>query len=126
MNTTIKIISGILLLTTLFLTFTTLFTACTNPQEDLKHMRSEVYIQGSLAWRGLAIGDNELKSSSVTIATEKKINDNEYQISGRITMVDIYGTKWTNNYSCVMYKDSDGVWEFKQRFQYTNSIWEKE
>lgn len=41
-------------------------------------------------------------------------------------MVDIYGTKWTNNYSCVMYKDSDGVWEFKQRFQYTNSIWEKE
>ena len=59
-------------------------------------VRSAVTSKASLEYFGNKIGGNELKSSSATVTNVKKISEKEYNVSGKIEMTDVYGTKWNN------------------------------
>ena len=75
-------------------------------------------------YMGSTIGDNELKSSSATITNVKEISDTEYLVSGRITMIDVYGTNWNNTFDCSVTKNINDEW-VAGSFEYTNDNWSK-
>lgn len=82
-------------------------------------VRSLVESRGMTAYFGMTIGDNELKSSRVTITNVKKVSDTEYNVSGKIVMTDVYGNNWNNTFDCsVKQRGSDwsaGSLEYKSK-----------
>ena len=106
--------------------------SCNNPSESNKSeteedkIRSAVTRSAQVEFYGNAIGGNELKSSYATISTVRKNSENEYLVSGRMTMVDVYGTYWTNNFDCKVKKsESLDKWIVSGGFNYTSSNWSK-
>lgn len=85
---------------------------------------SAVESSAMIQYNSYLIGKNELKSSSATISTVKKISDTEYKVSGKMVMTDIYGTIWNNNFDCKV-TTSDGEKWSAESFEYTNEIWLK-
>ena len=88
-------------------------------------VREAVEAQGILEFYGKSIGGKELKSSSATISTVKKISDTEYKVSGSMIMTDVYGTNWSNNFDCtVKSSDNGNTWDARS-FKYTGDNWNK-
>lgn len=71
---------------------------------------------------GTTIGDNEIKSVSVSITNMEKLSDTEYIVNGRITKTDVYGTKWNNTFDCKV-TSSDGEEWSAGSFQYKSDSW---
>ena len=87
-------------------------------------VRSAVTSRASLEYYGSSISGNELKSSSATISTVKKVSGTEYKVSGKMVMIDIYGTKWSNNFDCKVTTSDGENWSAKS-FEYTSNNWSK-
>ena len=87
-------------------------------------VRSAVTSRAISEYRWRSIGGNELKSSSATISTVKKVSDTEYKVSGKMVMIDIYGTKWSKNFYCKVTTSHGEKWSAKS-FEYTSNKWSK-
>ena len=93
------------------------------PKSETEQVRSAVEVSGRIAYFGKSIGGNEIKSSSANISTVTKVSDTRYKVSGKMTMTDVYGTKWTNNFDCTVDKSGDS-WSAGS-FKYTSNNWTK-
>jgi hypothetical protein len=87
-------------------------------------VRRAVTTSAWLEHNWFSIGGNELKSSSATISTVKKVTETEYKVSGKMSMIDIYGTKWSNNFDCKVTTSDGEEWSAKS-FEYTSNNWSK-
>ena len=87
-------------------------------------VRNAVTFRATSEYYGSSIGGNELKSSSATISTVKKVSDTEYKVSGKMVMTDIYGTQWSNNFDCKVTTSDGEKWSAKS-FEYTSDNWSK-
>ena len=36
-----------------------------------------------------------------------EVSDEEYRVSGAMTMIDVYGTRWSNSFDCKVKKSGD-------------------
>ena len=115
----------------LLLVFATLGTLCacggnseTKPESVEDKVRDAVTYKARLEYFGSAIGGNDLKSSSATISTVKKVSDTEYKVSGKMVMTDVYGTRWSNNFDCKVTTSNGDSWSARS-FEYTGSKWTK-
>lgn len=86
-------------------------------------IRNAVTSKASLEFFGSAIGGNELKSSKATVSTVRKVNETEYKVSGKMVMIDVYGTEWSNNFDCEVTLSAGEV--KVGSFEYTGSKWNK-
>lgn len=87
-------------------------------------VRNAVSNQLHVAFLGMSIGGNEAKSSRGTVTNIKQISDTEYQVSGKITVIDVYGNSWNNDYDCIVTQNTSGDWNAGS-LKYVNSSWRK-
>ena len=88
------------------------------PEEEI---RQKVETMAAIKYIGSTIGGKELKSSRASVSTVRKISDTEYLVSGKITMMDVYGTNWNNTFDCTVEKDGTD-WDVGS-FDYTSENW---
>ena len=119
----------------LFLVIMTLFifSACSGGLADTDStssetsetdkVRSVVQTRGAMEYWSGTIGGKELTRSAAIITNVKKISDTEYLVSGKVNMLDVYGTWWTNTFDCEVTKYGDD-WRAGS-FDYTSNKWTK-
>jgi len=73
---------------------------------------------------GSKIGDYEINSHSISITNMEKLSNTEYIVNGRVTLTDIYGTKYSNTFDCKV-TSSDGENWHAGDFRYKNDYWTK-
>ena len=92
-------------------------------RSPLDVIRHEVEARGYSEYGGRSIGGNKLTRSSATITDITKLSETQYRVSGKVVMVDVYGTKWSNTFNCtVTYTGSSCK---VGTFNYTSNKWSK-
>ncbi len=107
-----------------------LFTACSSKEKESKKKELTVIEMIDLAVkdadarkRCLAnIGGEDFVKSDIKIDNRKQINDECYEVSGRVTWTDEHGTKWINEFECEVKQYSSKKWE-ATNFRYLNDSW---
>lgn len=98
-------------------------TTTSNEKSPEELVREAVESKGFFAYFGVTIGGNEITRSSLTITNVKKITDSLYQVSGRMVMTDVYGTRWHNTFDCEV-RGYGGSWSAGS-LEYTSNSWTK-
>ena len=121
---------------TVFMLFSigTMAVACKNTSDDTsqtQELTNEEKVRKAVTSRAISeglfttINGNEIKSSSATITNLFWSDENTCKVSGVITMRDIYGTIWKNNYDCVVTTSDDGETWKAESFEYKSKYWSK-
>jgi len=58
----------------------------------IERVKAYAYLEGYYG----SIGGNEIKTTNAEVTDISQISDTEYLVRGRITMIDVYGTQWSN------------------------------
>ncbi len=98
--------------------------SCKSDNGQESHIKSEVIAAGMREYIGKTIGGKELKSSYAEIDSIEKRSDGSYWVCGKISMRDIYNTKYVNRYG-VEVKGYGKNW-IAGEFEYANTIWKEE
>ena len=129
-----KVLSVIL---TIFMMFSigTMVAGCTSAENstsqtqeltDSEKVRNAVKGKALMQYMFYSIGDNKLKSSDATITNLDWNSDKTIcTVSGKMKMIDVYGTHWTNNFDCIVtYSESTDKWTAGS-FNYKSQSWSK-
>lgn len=96
-----------------------------NEKSEIEAVRSAVEAKGMFAYMGSTIGGNDLKSSEVTITNTQQDGPNKYIVNGKIVMIDIYGTRWSNTFDCEVTRyDSNSEWS-AGKLEYRSNSWNR-
>ena len=76
-----------------------------------------------IEYRWYTIGGNTLTYSSAHVTDVSTTGVDEYKVSGKMTMRDVYGDSWIQNFYCYVYK-KNGNWDMDE-FIYTEDGWLK-
>ena len=95
--------------------------ACSNAsskEEDKPKTEREIVLEkieqiGREEYTIWTINNNKLKSSTITVATLEKTEDNLYCAYGKIVFVDVYGDTYEKNVELSLAQNYNGRWELK-------------
>ena len=95
--------------------------ACSNTsskEEDKPKTEREIVLEkieqiGRVEYTIWTINNNKLKSSTITVATLEKTEDNLYCAYGKIVFVDVYGDTYEKNVELSLTQNYNGWWELK-------------
>ena len=95
--------------------------ACSNTsskEDDKPKTEREIVLEkieqiGRVEYTIWTINNNKLKSSTITVATLEKTEDNLYYAYGKIVFVDVYGDIYEKNVELSLTQNYNGWWELK-------------
>lgn len=101
----------------------------TEPDENY-YIRTAVTREINFNRQNWTIDGNDIKSAQTTITniTKKEANDTipfeHYEVNGKVTFTDIYGTNWYNKFDCEVDENNEFCSVYG-KIKYKNEYWSK-
>lgn len=90
-----------------------------------ENIRLVVERKGGLNYLGSTLGGIQLQASEAHVTSIREEHQFKKNVSGSITMTDIYGVKWKNSFDCTVSSTDYGKTWSCSDFTYLNSGWVK-